>query len=208
MKKIPLTQEKFALVDDKDYDWLSRYKWSYVKGGNTGYAKRSVWIKENRSYRSRSMQVEILEAKKGDICDHIDGDGLNNTRENLRIVDHSANSANRLNIKNHNKHGFPGIWKVGNSFCARIILDKKNLYLGTFYTAEEAAICYKEKFKSIYGIEHRFYRQKTKVFYTKDELDKERKQAQLEVLVKLKLEFDGDLSIFDRHIERIKDGKS
>jgi len=37
---------------------------------------------------------------------------------------------------------------------------------------------------------------------------KERKQAQLEVLVKLKLEFDGDLSIFDRHIERIKDGKS
>lgn len=69
MKQIELTQGKFALVDDADYEELNRYKWYY----NEGCAVRQGVL----------MHRHIMQAKPGQIVRHLDGNGLNCQRSNL-----------------------------------------------------------------------------------------------------------------------------
>jgi hypothetical protein len=77
-RKIPLTQGKFALVDPEDYAGLARHKWCAAKQGNSYYAVRSEGGRQLRMHRV------ILNAPAGMVVDHIDHEGLNNTKRNLR----------------------------------------------------------------------------------------------------------------------------
>lgn len=80
MKKIELSQGKFALVDDEDFEWLSQYKWYFHKG----YARRSYRFAKTGKQRGVFMHRDILKLSKKYHTDHIDGNGLNNQRSNLR----------------------------------------------------------------------------------------------------------------------------
>lgn len=102
-KKIPLTQGKFALVDDEDFEYLSQWKWHASKYSNSYYACRT--INSNKVLMHRF----ILNAQKELEVDHIDGNGLNNQKLNLRIVTHSRNMQNRKNNSN-NKSGYKGVF--------------------------------------------------------------------------------------------------
>jgi hypothetical protein len=88
MKTIPLTQGRVAVVDDKDYDVLALHKWCLDRiDGQYAVAKIDG--------RVVSMHRRILRIQRGRRVDHIDGDGLNNQRANLRKCTHRQNCQNR-----------------------------------------------------------------------------------------------------------------
>src|SRR5688572_4947824 len=116
MKEIPLTQGKVALVDDEDYEWLNRWKWTFqeCKSGN-GYAVR--YSRGRREYMHRL----VLNAPTGTEIDHVaTGDTLNNQRTNLRVCTRAQNLANR-NIGKNNTSGYKGVRKLSTGrFTAQV----------------------------------------------------------------------------------------
>lgn len=151
-KEIELSQGKVALVDDADYDWLNQWKWTAVSGknskGNGGgfYAiRRKRWMTKNII-----MHRVILNAPNGLEVDHINGDGLNNTRSNLRLCTHNQNTWNRT-VKNKNKFGYTGISKRGNRFRAEIRCHGKKIMIGTFENVIDAAKAYDKKAQELFG---------------------------------------------------------
>lgn len=138
MERIPLTQGKFAIVDDEDYERLNQYKWyaSWSKHTKSYYALRSK--RTNGKRRSVGMAGEILRLKYGDKrqSDHIDHNTLDNRRSNLRIVSNQQNNFNRKNPRGYywNKHT--------RKYHASIGINGKKIHLGYFQTTREARSAY------------------------------------------------------------------
>lgn len=146
MKEIPLTQGKVTLVDDADYEWLSRFKWKLLipnKRNHNLYAYRQVC--KNGKVSNIWMHREILGTPEGFDTDHINHDGLDNRRANLRIATIPQNHWNQRHIKKTNS-GFKGVhWsKTNKQWIARICLNGKRLFLGGFRDRIEAAKAYNE----------------------------------------------------------------
>lgn len=153
-REIPLTKGFVAIVDAEDYEWLNQWKWFAdprpSRGDKAVYAIRRKSV--NGIARTICMHRLILEEPEGMDVDHIDGDGLNNTRANLRIATHQQNLCNR-GMPRSNTSGFKGVcynnsrrrWQAG------IGLNGRNIYIGRFRTPEEAARAYDAKAKEIYG---------------------------------------------------------
>lgn len=133
-KQIVLTQGKYATVDDEDYEYLSQFKWYAEKHRKTFYAARTAYNPK----RTIRMHVEILGSKEGYEIDHKDGDGLRNTRDNLRHVTVRQNQQNRKNINKSSV--YPGVCKVRdlNKWCSTICIDGKNKRLGNHNSEREA----------------------------------------------------------------------
>lgn len=153
-KLIPLTKNQFAKVDTEDYEWLSQYSWRAIKKP-TYYAQRS-W-NENGKTRSIKMHREILKIYDPSVMvDHINGDTLDNRKENLRLCSNSQNQANR-DIPITNTTGFKGVQYIKNprykykKYKAAIVHQGKQHFLGCFYTAEDAAKAYNEAAIKFFG---------------------------------------------------------
>lgn len=171
MKQIQLTQGQFALVDDEDYEELSKYKWyaQYDRGPKSFYAARS----SNRTNGSQStirMHRYIMRLcghdLTGMVIDHINHNTLDNRKENLRVctqyencmnkdtnkVKLSANSSGykgvRLNQKKGTRKGAPVTYTYWESF---IHYKGKRIYLGNFKTKEEAHEAYCKACVKYYG---------------------------------------------------------
>ncbi len=156
MKEIPLTKGKRALIDDVDFDNVSKYKWHTVKIHGIYYAFRSITIKKdkNNSFtRKVLMHRVILNAKKEQFVDHKDGNGLNNTKENLRLCTRSQNGANSKPQKRARTSKYKGVVynKSSKHWIARAVLNKKSIYLGAFDSEVEAAKAYDKKSKELHG---------------------------------------------------------
>ncbi len=136
MKKIPLTQNQEALVDDADYEWLNQWKWCAYWNPCTGsyYAVRGTRLANRKGIAFR-MHREILGLKHGDKRqgDHINHDTLDNRRENLRIVTHQENAFN-IRCRGYCKP------KATRRVRAYIKVDGHAIHLGYFDTAEEAKV--------------------------------------------------------------------
>jgi hypothetical protein len=114
----------------------------YVKitiGGGDFAAGRVIWTWHNGNI---DPGLEI---------DHIDGDGLNNRIENLRLVSMSQNAANRIGWLKKKTNLPKGVTIDGNLFRVRVVFEKKIRFSAWFKTAEEAAEAYKNKAKEIHG---------------------------------------------------------
>jgi len=139
------------LVDQEDLDYLSKFKW-HLSGG---YAQRTFSI---GNYKTRSEKMHRLVLKrngaeiKGKIVDHINFNKLDNRKLNLRLASSSQSNAHKEKQKN-NKSGFKGVcWdKRRRSWMASISINKKDLNLGRFLTAEEAALKYNKEASRLYG---------------------------------------------------------
>lgn len=141
MRKIKLTQGKYAIVDDKDYFNLNKYNWHYaIYGKEKGYAKRN---NPNKTPALLRMHRVIINAKKGQEVDHINGNTLDNRKNNLRIVTRSQNMMN-TGLRITNKSGFKGVsWdKRWNNWVANVWKDGKEIYVGCFKNKKEAAKAY------------------------------------------------------------------
>lgn len=139
MKEISLTQGKVALVSDFDYEQLSQFNWHYGRYGKTGYAKRMSWDKSKKKGSIVRMHHSILPLKKGLMIDHINGNGLDNRRENLRLVTKSQNMMNAGARSNSGIFG-PGVCmhRQISKWRAYIVVNKKQIHLGVFETGKEA----------------------------------------------------------------------
>lgn len=151
MKEIKLTQGKIALVDDEDFEHLNQWKWHIQKSGNTYYAIRTEWLSKSKCICVR-MHREILGVKSGDIIDHKDGNGLNNTRNNLRIADSSKNGSNTRSRKNSSSK-YLGVHycKTRSLWVAQIQHKKVGYHLGLFKDEKLAAIAYNKKALELHG---------------------------------------------------------
>lgn len=145
MKKIPVAGGHHALVDDQDYEEVSKYRWRL---STTGYATRTIWYgrQQTPKHRHITMHRELLgSAAIGKEIDHRNGVKLDNRRENLRPCTHRENARNRGKTR-ANTTGFKGVvkhaGKQSKGFIAQIRVDNKNRYLGYFPTPELAAAAY------------------------------------------------------------------
>lgn len=129
------------ILSECDLDILKSYKIRLDK--SNGYFR--VYFNKTYVYLHRF----IINAKKGEIVDHIDRNKLNNKRENLRIVSYSLNAYNK-EISNKNGRGIY-FDKAGNRYRACISFNNKTLKLGSFKIIKEAKIAYNLKAKEIYG---------------------------------------------------------
>ena len=153
MRKIKLSQGKFALVDDADFDWLSKWKWYAAKGRNTWYAGRNVRIPGSKRRTSLRMHRFILGITTTLACgDHINGNGLDNCRSNIRRATHAQNSRNQK-IRTNGASKFKGVArnKLANKWIAQIKFEYKNIGLGYFKSEIKAARAYNKKAKELFG---------------------------------------------------------
>lgn len=136
MREIPLTKGKIALVDDADYEWLSQWKWFYH---SQGYAVK------NYNNSCVLMHRKIMNPDKGFVIDHINGNKLDNRRENMRICTYSDNN------KNSKTRGKPLIKYKGvryspdrklKPWSAEIHAPSGRIYLGSFKNENNAAQAY------------------------------------------------------------------
>ena len=141
MKKIELTQGQVAIVDKEDYDKLQQFKWRccFAKS-DLKYAHAQI------NKKSILLHRFILDLKKGEMADHINGDGLDNRRSNLRKCSFSQNMFNMRIFKN-NKCGYKGVYYRNDKprskpWKATINANKKRYNLGYFETSIEAARAY------------------------------------------------------------------
>lgn len=142
IRKIPLTQGKVAIVDAADYDWLMQWHWCAYKSKRTWYAHRASANKLGKS-TTINMHRLIMNAPDDMQVDHIDGDGLNNARSNLRLATPGENQRNSAGRPNKSSR-YKGVsWsKDNNKWCASIGFGGRHKHLGLYRTEIEAARAY------------------------------------------------------------------
>jgi hypothetical protein len=146
-KQIQLSNGGIAVVDDDDYDLLSKSRWTRLNNHSVSYA---MLLKAS----GISMHRIIMGLKKGDTrqVDHIDGDGLNNRKSNLRVVTRRENSLNRKLNKN-NTSGHRGVeWDDrNNTWRARITVNNRQIQLGRFENKQDAVTAYEAAADKYFG---------------------------------------------------------
>lgn len=142
MRRIKLTRGMYALVDNKNYYKLNKWKWYVLETDYKFYAVHDLWI--NKKTVHILMHRYIMNTPKGFVVDHKDGNGLNCLEENMR---NCTSSQNQTNKKPYGKSKYMGVYfnnitsKIP-SIQAKIVINKIPHYLGTFNTEEEAARAY------------------------------------------------------------------
>jgi len=148
---IPLTQGKFAIIDDEDYDLVKGYKWCAIKQHNIFYAVTNI-CKPDGTQITLRMHRLILDLKKGEICDHINHNGLDNRRCNLRSVTKQQNGMNRQKNKNGScEFKCVSYYKRYKKWKSQIQINGKRIHLGYFNTPIEGALAYDKMAKQAFG---------------------------------------------------------
>lgn len=147
MKEINLSQNEIAQVSDEDYEYLMQWDWKKNSSGsrNVHYAVRYEW-KDDGTGRKKNyciMMHRVIAERAGldlsKLIDHIDRNGLNNQRDNLRSATNKENQEN-TGLPSNNTSGCKGVsWdKRSSKWRATIYHHKKRIYLGYFKNKEEA----------------------------------------------------------------------
>jgi len=160
VKHVSLSQGAFAIVDDNDFLTVSRFNWHLKKDARkTSYAVRNN--KRGLSPALIKMHRVIAEANPGQIVDHVNGNGLDNRRRNLRIATPSLNQANRRVAIG--RHGVKGVhyipytqnkgkrWDRAKPWKAEITVSRRTISIGYFKTKDEAAAAYDVAAKRYFG---------------------------------------------------------
>lgn len=148
MTNIKLSKGKFALVDDSDYEWLNAWKWHIARGK---YAGRI--IKQGDKSQCVYMHRFIMDAPKGLVVDHINGDPLDNRRTNLRVCTQSDNLSNQR-LSRRNTSGYKGVYfdQFRNKWVAQTHKYGKHIFIGRYPTKEQAVKAHASKFEAVHGI--------------------------------------------------------
>lgn len=135
MKQIDLTPYGVACVDDADFAILNQYRWQRFPNGTKMYARRLGAGPHDLMHRF------LMGANPLELVDHVDGDGLNNQRSNLRLTDRSGNAANSTGHRDR-LSPYKGVVELSNGKFAAYCGGEGKRYLGQFDTAELAARAY------------------------------------------------------------------
>lgn len=148
--RIPLHSRKYpdlhAIVDEADAELVSGYRWNVQPGRNTFYAVAFVRLRGMKRPVTIKMHRVILDPSGDRVVDHIDGNGLNNTRANLRAGTHQQNMQNIQSRSSHRDGSsqYLGVSRQRSSkkWRAGIYVNGTQQHLGVFVTEIEAAHAY------------------------------------------------------------------
>jgi hypothetical protein len=148
VKEIKLANsDNYTLVDDDDYERFKHLPW---RESQHGYAQ--VCKAVNKRSKTFHLHREIMSPPDGLYVDHINGNPLDNRKENLRIVTHQQNM---FNVKNYitNKSGYRGVsWHPQrNKWRARLHYLGNEIHIGVFDSKEDAARAFNKKAAELYG---------------------------------------------------------
>jgi len=148
--KIPLTQGRFTKVDPDDYPWLAQFRWHRKTNPNATYAVRTITIagKSKRIFMHRL----IMSTPAHLVCDHVNHDGLDNRKANLRNCTIRQNNANSRSARGASSK-YKGVsWnRTRKKWAAYVKKDNKQLYLGLFENEIAAAKAYDKKAGELFG---------------------------------------------------------
>ena len=149
-KLLPLTQGKVAIVDAEDFDRFKKYKWHISKSSRTFYASRN----KNRKICHKELYMHrlIINVPPGMFVDHINHNGLDNRRKNLRLCTAQQNARNnRPQRRASSKYKGVSWRKDGKVFRAQIWHNAKSINLGRFKNEIDAARAYDKKARELFG---------------------------------------------------------
>ncbi|MBC7410485.1 MAG: hypothetical protein H7339_19040 [Arcicella sp.] len=154
MKKIPLTHDKYALIDEEDYDLIKNFIWTARISRKTRYYARTLIKSESADKKNYSMFLHHLIVGTSPFGKRIffkDGDALNCQKSNLEFVTfgQAAHSYyNKTKLCKNAKENFRG---VTVRYTARIGFNNKMIIIGTFDSELDAALAYNQKAKELFG---------------------------------------------------------
>ena len=144
-RRIPLTQGKYAIVDPDDYEQLTSHKWYAARCKNTFYAGRHTKTGKDGKRIYIKMHRVVLKPPRGLIIDHINRNGLDNRKANLRIVTYAQNCLNRPYINRPNSPSkYKGVtWhKAQSKWVVQICYNGMHKNVGYFHDEIEAGKAY------------------------------------------------------------------
>ncbi len=147
MIEISLTQGEISLIDDEDFEEVSRYKWRINRKKNSCYARTNATDCNGKKITLFIHQL-VMNSKPGDQVDHKDHNGLNNQKYNLRFCTYSENQQNKLKQifydgkKTLSKYKGVSWHRRDKKWIAQIVTSHKNNHLGYFVDEIEAAEAY------------------------------------------------------------------
>jgi hypothetical protein len=155
MSDIPLSNGYVAKVDDADCEWLSQFSWfGHLKPSGVVYAIRGLTVNGKRTTRKMHRDILGLEVGEGQV-DHINGDGLDNRRSNLRMASIGQNASSKKRRRD-NTSGFKGVSRNGSRWRAVVNTGGKRTHLGYFDSPEDAYAAYCAAAKELHGEFARF----------------------------------------------------
>ena len=153
---IPLVGTKgagrFALVNEDDLQCVNLHRWSLLVPNpdcpHGAYAQ--AWIIDKHGVKRRmTLHRFLMDALPGQLVDHINGDGLDNRRSNLRLVSPEQNQRNR---RSRNGRAYKGITRTpSGQWRARIEVEGRSRHLGVFETPEEASFAHHKASVELFG---------------------------------------------------------
>lgn len=149
-REIPVSKGLVAIVDEEDYPEISKFTWHARKDGHFYYP--ATWVGPRKTRKYVMMHQMIMGVIPGKKIDHIDRKPLNNSRSNLRHVDHRTNCLNTA-MWASNTSGYRGVsWhQVRRKWRACIGVHGKMIDIGHFSSAEDAARAYDQAAREFFG---------------------------------------------------------
>lgn len=138
-------------VDDEDYERASEITW-HADHYDSGivYARCRRWFPLEKKHRNISLHRFLMDFPKGKSIDHIDGNGLNNQRSNLRACSRAENARN-MRKHGDGKNKYKGVHPYGKQFEAYITFNRTRYYLGAYATEEGAGTAYNAAAREFFG---------------------------------------------------------
>lgn len=153
-KTITLSTGLATIVDDEDFDRLNAHRWRIHVDHWGNVEVRRTNNKEKKG-GTIIMSREIMQCPANMVVDHIDGNPLDNRRQNLRVCTRTENSRNRRLSKN-NTSGYKGVSRCLCGWQAVICVNRTRIYLGSYKTPELAAEAYNRAAQEYFGAFARF----------------------------------------------------
>lgn len=145
-REIRLTQGKVALVDIDDYERVSSFAWNAYYDRHVWYGRRTTRWKDGDAKKQATILLHrfIMRLEAGDrrVVDHINGNGLDNRRANLRVCTNAENSRNSR-LRQHTARELRGVMPLpSGNWGAQICVNYRKIFLGTFSSKKEAHAAY------------------------------------------------------------------